>query len=600
MHERRPSSPAIRFLAPLLVWLSAATAMAQVPVLPFDEIRTGMTGTGRTVFSGTTIETFEVEIIGKLSNTGPDRNLILGRVSGGPLARTGVMSGMSGSPVYIDGKLIGAVAYSWGFSKEPIAGITPIAEMLDVASLEQEGRRAGGLGLSPADFSRVTRPASWNGFFAAQARRLAQPVAGAYPLSVPLTVSGLGPRGFASLLPELADAGFLPLQGGNPGDSPEPSPPLEPGSAMGVKLMRGDIDMTVTGTVTWVGDNGILGFGHPMFGMGNVDLPLTGARVETLMPSVYQSARLATPLSEVGALRQDRTAAVYGRLGTRPRMLPVRVQFSGATRSRTYSFDMADDAMLSPLLLYSALQGIINSEERLVGEASLRLREGSTIKMDGIEDVRLDNLFSGPEAFNFATGLPAYVLFLLMNNDWEPPRIAGINLLFEYDDEPRSGRVQRVTLDRYRARPGETVGVTVLADPFRGPAQALRREITIPPDTPPGILTLHVGGAYAIGRAEAGEAPVLPSSLDQFVRLINSLRRNDRIYISLHSEDRGILLGGTRLPNLPPSVTAILTRPKTRGNVTVVSRRGVLEDQIPTEYAVGGLARIQLQIEEAP
>jgi hypothetical protein len=418
------------------------------------------------------------------------------------------------------------------------------------------------------------------------------------PISVPLAVSGVGYRGLERLRPELSQAGFLPMLAGSAGDASIPAPRLQPGSAVGLKLVRGDLEFTATGTATWVEGDQVLAFGHPLFGLGEVDLPLTGATVQALMPSLQQSARIATPLAEVGALRQDRSSGVLGRLDVRPRMIPVRLQLTRqAGTEHTFSFDIADDPLLSPLLLYVSLQGILASKERGFGSATVRLKEGSVIKMLDGDDVELDNVFAGPTALDYGTGIAAYILHLLMNNAWARPEIAGVNLLLEYRDAPLTGRIRRATLDRYRVPAGGTVQTTVVLDAFRGPDKVFTRTIEIPEETPPGMLSLHIGGAQSVSRSEESDEPMLPRDLGQLIRLINRLRRNDRIYVVASREDSGILLGGTRLPNLPPSVDGVLSRPRSRGNFTVVSRRSVLEEVILTDYAVQGLTRIQLEVE---
>lgn len=366
--RQRAVAPAALLLAATAVL--AGPARAEVPpTLPFADVRAGMRGEGRTVFAGTTIETFEVEILGKLENVGPDQDLILGRCVGGPLADTGVMSGMSGSPVFVDGKLIGAVAYSWGFAKDAIAGITPIDEMLALGG-RADGRAASAAAASPAAaatpgeldpdaLARLARPEGLHDFFRARWRALTSGGAGPLRASIPLAVAGMRADAIAALYGDGAGgdgplggtaAGWLPVQAGTAGSAPgAPAPALRPGSAMGVKLVRGDVEMSATGTVTWVDGDRVLGFGHPLFGLGPVDLPLTGARVEALMPSLEQSAKIAVPTAEAGALRQDRASGVAGRVGQRPRMIPVRLQIRGpASGEATYSFDLADDAALSP------------------------------------------------------------------------------------------------------------------------------------------------------------------------------------------------------------------------------------------------------------
>jgi hypothetical protein len=306
---------------------------------------------------------------------------------------------------------------------------------------------------------------------------------------------------------------------------------------------------------------------------------------------------MARALAEVGAVRQDRAAGVLGRLGARPRMIPVRLRLSGAgVGQHTFSFDVADDPLLSPLLLYVSLNGILASKARVFGGASVHLQDGSVIKMVDTEDVTLDNLYAGPAAVDYGTGIPAYILHLLMNNTWSQPQIAGVNLLFAYEEVPRIARIRRATLDRYRVTAGEAVEVTVLLSPYRGPDQLLTREIVVPPETLPGSISITIGSALAVSHDEEHDVPQLPRDLDQLIWLINQLRRNDRIYVLASREDSGILLGGNRMPNLPPSVARVLTRPPGAGNVTIIPRRSILEEVILTDYAVEGFVRVQLEV----
>lgn len=595
----------LRTFAPLLKTVVllvgvALPAHAQVSILPFDQVKPGMKGTGRTVFEGTEIVEFDVEILGLLPNISPDQDLILGRCSGGPLAETGVLSGMSGSPVYIDGKLVGAVAYSWGFSKEAIAGITPIEEMLAVAGTAGEPGLRSALPAGVDGIRRLRSAATLQSFFSGQVDRLAARSGAGTPLSIPLSVGGIGPSGLSAIAPDLRRAGFVPLQGTSSAGDAGSAVEIAPGSAVGVKLVRGDIEMAATGTATWREGDRVLAFGHPLFGLGNVDLPLTGARVEALLPSLHQSSRIATPLAEVGALRQDRVSAVAGTLGATPAMIPVRVHYAdGSGGTRDYAFDVADDPLLAPLLLYFSLNGILASRDRGFGSATLRVVEGSVIKMIGEEDVELDNLFSGPTALLYATGTSAYILHLLLNNDWAPPRIAAVNLILEFEEAPKTARIQRVTLDRYQVLPGDDVRLSVVVRPYRGPDIALETEISIPTETRPGPLELQVGGALAVSRSESGshQEPILPRDLTQFIWLINHLRRNDRVYVLASSVDDGVFLGGARLPNLPPSVASVLSRPRSKGNFAVIPQRAILEVEIPTEFSVEGLSRIQIEVE---
>ena len=278
-------------------------------------------------------------------------------------------------------------------------------------------------------------------------------------------------------------------------------------------------------------------------------------------------------------------------------MLPVRLQMSdGAGLRRTYAFDLVDDPLLSPILLYVAVNGVLGTIERTLGSATVRLREGSVIKVDGSTDVRLDNFFAGDGATTDASGLSAFLLYLVMNNEWSTPHVSGVNLILDYHREPKTATVRRVTLDRYRVRAGTTVTARILVAPYRGPERSYTRDIEIPEETAPGPLTLQIGDAAAINRVEDADGPVVPRNLEQLVTLVNRLRRNDRLYIVASRADNGVFLGGARLPNLPPSITSILTRPRSFGNYTFVPERGVLETDVPADGAVDGYVRLAVEV----
>ena len=593
------SLPRASALLAIVLFATTAASGAAPQTLPFSEVRPGMKGTGRTVFHGETVESFDVEVVGLLPNIGPGQNLILGRCTGGPLAQTGILAGMSGSPVTIDGKLVGAIAYSWGFAKDAIAGITPIEEMLAVGARDGPSlRKARPSGSIPWDdtLRHLRVPTELGSFFVSRLARFATTPAGA-SATIPLAVSGIDPSGLSRIAPELARAGFLPVQSGGAGRKTAATEAMQPGSAVGVQLVRGDVDMTATGTVTWVDGDALYAFGHPLYGLGDIDMPLTAARVETLLPSLEQSAKIAIPLNQAGAFRQDRASAIFGRIGANPTMLPVRLQMSdGAGLRKTYAFDLVDDPLLSPVLLYVAMNGVMGTIERTLGSATVRLREGSVIKVDGSTDIRLDNLFAGDGATTDASGLSAFLLYLVMNNEWSTPHVAGINLIVDYDREPKTATVRRVTLDRYRVKAGSSVTARILVAPYRGPERSYTREIEIPEETAPGPLILQIGDAAAINRVEDADGPVVPRNLEQLVTLVNRLRRNDHLYILASRADNGVFLGGARLPNLPPSITSILTRPRSFGNYTFVPERGVLETDLPADGAVDGYVRLNVEV----
>src|SRR6266436_3031725 len=381
------------FLSVAVLGLSALRA--DTPQMPISEIRPGMVGIGRTVFAGTQVEEFRAHILGVIENViGTQRNLILARLEGGPLAHTGVIAGMSGSPVYIDGRLIGAVSYALGaFSKEPIAGITPIAEMTDSATLAGGVRPPGAkiqidLPLTRENLTAALRKGlNWNRPFAESPRDaelqgvnavggLAGGEIGALlrPIATPLVMSGFEPQVGELFGSAFSSQGFVPTGGSAAGLRPGEMPfegPLKPGDAIGVMLVNGDLQMGGTGTVTHIEDDRVYAFGHPLYNLGPTEFPMTRAYVYTVLPSLFSSMKLSSTGDVIGTFTQDRATAIAGRVGPGPRMIPVTINLTQARAStRTFHFDIVNDQMFTPLMTYAALLNTMSSYERQYGAAT--------------------------------------------------------------------------------------------------------------------------------------------------------------------------------------------------------------------------------------
>jgi SpoIVB peptidase S55 len=614
--QRPPSARARRaFLAPAILLIAlggGSTARAQ-EILPFSEIKPGMKGVGRTVFSGTRVDDFQVEVLGTLQNVAPKRNLILVRLSGGPLATTGVLDGMSGSPVYFGDRLAGAVAYTWGFAKEPIAGVTPIQEMLAIEDKEQPAPVAAARAIFPppagsaAGLAFLRDPARLPAYFTSYFERLA-PTPGAAsslapiaPIRTPLLFSGFPASVVDALGPALSRAGLVAVQGGTTEKTAGPADGrIGPGSGVGIKLIRGDVEVAAVCTVTYREKDRVMACGHPLLNLGPTELMMTTASVNGLFPSLQESFKFASSGEEVGTFRQDRATGVFGYLGRKPRLIPVRLDLQPEKgRPRRYAFDIVEDPFLAPYLLYAALNGILSNEQKDYGEVSLAYKEGSTIRIAGEEDIALKNLFSGDLAVQYTSGTVAFLTLILLNNEYHATHIDGINLILGYSDERRTARLERAWLNRDRARAGETVQVSVVLKPFRGPDVTRQIDIQIPEEVPPGRLVLQVGDGLALARAEEGEDDDFnPRDLAQLIWLINHLRSNDKVYAVLTRGDNGIVFQGERLPNLPPSIAQVMVRPQTRGNYLRLGSRGVAEETLDTDYMLSGYKLLFIDVEE--
>jgi len=409
-----------------LVSVSGAPVARSDEILPFSEVKVGMKGEGRSVFEGTRVSRFDAVVIGLMENIAPKRNLILVRLSGEPVDRTGVLEGMSGSPIYVDGRVIGAVAYSWEFSKEAIAGVTPIEEMLEVQKRGSgepgRSRTVPALpGASP--LSALFRPNDLVRHFdnyLSEGGASAERVASLTPIRLPLSFVGFPARLIDRLSPDLARAGLIPVQAGIAGKGQGVTTPLVPGSAVAAKLVKGDVEISAVGTVTFRDGDRILAFGHPLLNLGPTSLPMSSAVVHTLLPSLSASFKIASATQdEAGSILQDRNVGIAGLTGVPARLIPVRVEISGNTdRPQRFGFDVMEDSFLTPYLIYASLNAIVSSSQKDYGETTVKVLEGSVMKVAGQEDIHLENLFSGDLASFYASGTVAYISQLILNNEY--------------------------------------------------------------------------------------------------------------------------------------------------------------------------------------
>ncbi len=611
----RPRSGGRWILAAALVIAAAPSgASAQVSergTISFDEVRTGMRGYGKTVFSGSRIETFDVEVLGKLSNFAPRRNVILARLSGGRLAETGVLQGMSGSPVYLDdGRLAGAVAYSWSFSTEAICGITPIGEMLDLLSRERsEGRRSSRRPARalPGEPGLLARPAEIPAFLRDRFIEAAGASAGAglspipLPLGFPAARGGTAGSELQRWTEVLTSLGFVPVTAGSAGESQgEAPPPLEPGAAMAVQLVRGDVEMSAVGTVTWVRGDDFLAMGHNFLALGPTALPDTRAEVFGVLPSVAASAKLAAATGSLGVVTQDRFGGIAGVTGGAAPMVPVKVSLaSDPDRLTSFGFEIVDDPLLTPILMYVSFMQVFATAEKAAGDLTLTIRKGSRIRMEDGLDVNLENLYSGEQSELIASATVAYMTYLLMNNPDRESRVEGVELDLGYTDSLSLARIERIWCDRYKVAPGETLPLYVSVKPHRGEPFIESIPLVVPEEAPEGKTLLQVGDAITLSRMEyeAGGLSIQPRNLEQLVFLLNRIRTNNRIYATLIRPDNGIFISGERLPNLPPSMSTVLLDPQREEAGAARARfRGILEAERETSYALRGYEKAILEI----
>ena len=607
----------LKVLAALVLALGVlATPNAQTAMVPLEEVRPGMVGVGRTVFQGTELEDFKVHVLGVMRNViGPKRSLILARLEGGPLAKTGVIAGMSGSPVYVDGRLMGAVSYSLGqFSTEPIAGITPIAEMIDATMMGGPARTTRPVALA-APFSPQQLIEVWSRDLNRSQPFVTDPsqallVSGASadltrvsamlrPIAVPMTASGFDASVIDPLAPSLTAAGFVPMSASQTQTRVNATEdrPLRPGDAVGVGLLTGDFELGATGTVTHVDGDRVYAFGHPLYNLGPTQFPMTRAVVQVVLPSLMSSSKLASFGDVIGTVQQDRATAIAGRLGPGPSLIPVTITLnSDRAPSKTFNFGVARDFTFTPLLTYLSVANVLTSYERGAGPASYAIRGSASIKSQG--DLSFEDIFTGEQPAGGAAAYVAGPLTALLKNTGEAVDVEKIALTIDASEDQRSARIERVWLDTTRPRSGQKAVVNVSLRSARGDEIVRQVPIEIPANLS-GSLQLIVADAArttADDRRDTRGADL--QRVSQLVRTFNRARKNNRLYVRLTSPDSGAVVNGEPMAGLPPSVLAVMEADRNSGSVGALRSMTRGEWEVALDFAVTGSRQLTLSLDQ--
>ncbi len=609
----RPSPRSACAAVLVALGLTVGPLAARDTLMPIGDVRPGMVGVGRTVFGGSRIDEFKVHIIGTLKSVvAPQRDLILARLEGGPLAQTGVIAGMSGSPVYIDGKLVGAVSYQLGqFPKEPIAGITPIAEMTDATGLAATrvatpvsiglGRAVPATDLLPL-WRDALRPSS---AFSAASADLLHALSGAglarqvatdlRPITVPLTVGGVDAATFERLMPALPGVTVMAAPASAQPSAGNAAAPLAPGDAVGVALLSGDFSIGATGTVTHVDGDRVYAFGHPLYNLGPTLFPMTRADVIAVLPSMVTSSKLASLGATVGVVSQDRATAIAGRLGAPPALIPLEVTLnSRRAPSRTFRFSVVHDQLFTPLLSYLAIANVLTSYERQTGAATYVLR--GEARLAGQPAIAFDDVFVGDQGAANAAAYVAAPLTALYRNANEPFTLAGLSFTVDADERTRTAEIERVWLEDAVVRPGRQARVRVQLRTFDGADQVLTQAIDVPANAT-GTLQLVVSEGPRLGQQDPRGARAELQSVGQIVRAANRAKHSHRVYLRLTSPAPGAVVDGEPLPGLPPSIAGVIDADRSGSGTTSLRTTTRGEWEIAVPFAVTGSRQIALTID---
>src|ERR1700722_6192457 len=588
---RRFSLVVLAFLIIYCVPMQADDARA---TFPLKDIKPGMKGEVYTIFQGDTIEKVDLVVIGILENAlGPKQDVILVQLLGEKAEHSGVVAGMSGSPVYFDGKLAGALSLKLGvFTKEAIGGVTPIGNMLsvnDAPVLPPGGTRAtasnvaGGLQYA----ARVPLPQN----FAAQTG------AGAgeflVPIETPLIATGVYPDTMAQFSKELAGWGMSMMAGGTAPASPDDAR-LKPGDMVGVELMRGDLTITPGCTVTTVEANGkVLACGHPIFSFGNVAMPMARAHVITTLASALASTKIISTGGTIGTLTQDRMTAIGGQLGPEPPMIPITVELKTPTEERKFHFEAVESPQLTPTLVALATyNGIVGSTA--YGEGFTLQLEGE-IQIQGHTAVELNDLFAPsdipvPTGF-FAAGTVQAAFTKIYSNPYEVPHVSDIHIRVTAIPERRSATIENAWIEKNELTPGETVKVKVQLRPYRGASFIQEIPVTIPAQAARGNLQLVISDAETVNRtteSAAASSQGQLSGLEEMIKLMNRDRENNRLYATLLQPTATLLVEDKIMPNAPTSEISVMNHRQNNGAVRVSNQSTAGEWSVDMKQVISG------------
>jgi hypothetical protein len=584
---------------------ASAPAVQNPKTIAVSEIHAGMRGVAYTVFEGVKPEAMEVEVLGVLHNVnGPKGDIILVRLHGQKVEYTGVVAGMSGSPVYLDGKLAGALAFRIGeFSKEPIAGVTPIADMLEISALDR----------SPAEETSAARPGvntvagktsgpgeapALPGIAQDTAQSANQSSAGRdfanylRPIETPLVFNGFSEQAIQLFAGQFASAGIVPVMGaGSTSDDKQPEP-MVAGSAVSAILVRGDMDIEATCTVTYVDPQRLLACGHPLLQFGSVDLPMNKAEVLATLASPLNAFKIVNTTEPVGTFVQDRHTGIMGVFDRQPEMIPVTLSIHSNTGVKQFHYEVLNNPKLTPVALMVTVFNALHGVNEFGEEITYRL--AGSISVKGFPDVTMRNMFAPGENSQPAAMQAAIALGerfgRIYDNPYNAPAIAGVNLDFDLVRERRWARLESARTDVTEARPGEEIMLETVLAPYRGERIVQQIPVKIPTSASKGTLRILVSDGDTLDRIGHSN-PAFGRKLDlaSTIAVLNKEHSNNRVYVSLLEADPEARVADKVMPTLPISIMNVMDGMRGNQEMVVSGESSVDETATaPLDYVVSG------------
>ncbi|MBZ5532666.1 MAG: SpoIVB peptidase S55 [Acidobacteriia bacterium] len=571
---------------------------SQIKFMTVDEVRPGMKGVAYTVFEGVRPEAMDVEVLGLLRNmNGPKNDVVLVRLHGEKPEYTGVVSGMSGSPVYIDGKLLGAIAYRMGtFSKEPIAGVTPIQQMLEINEFDRSIPPAGSAP-RPDNTKKAGSPSavSAGGSGGYDLQSYAQIL---QPIGAPIVFNGFDEATIKLFAPQFAAAGVVPVMGAGSASNEKQPEPMEAGSAVSAVLVKGDMDVSATCTVTYMDAEHLLACGHPITQYGMVEMPMTKASVITTLATPLGSFKIINTTEPVGAFVQDRRTGILGRFHRDAQMIPITLTIHGDSGAKEFHYEVLNSARLTPLMMMATVYNSLMGMNQYSEETTYRMN--GSIHVTGYPDVRLANLFSPadnmPTAFAVAMALGER-FGRIYDNPFQAPKVGGVSLDFSLEHDRRSAVLEIARTDLTEARAGDEITIEAVLRPYRGERIVRRIPVHLPASLPKGTLRILVSDADTLERSRRA-FPAFAKRLDlnSTIEQLNNEHRNDRLYVSLLEASPQATVEDKVMPAMPLSVMNVMDGMRATQEMMVFAESAVRESSTPVGYVVSGAQVITLTI----
>jgi hypothetical protein len=575
--------------------LPAQPDPAATKIMKVDDVRPGMKGVGYTVFQGTKPEPMGVEVLGVLRNlNGPKSDVVLVKLVGEKPEFTGVVAGMSGSPVYIDGKLLGAIAYRIGqFSKEPIAGVTPIEQMLEINEFDQSIPQSGAAAVARVSgASRTSTPGKDD---SNPIQSYAQYLT---PIDAPFVFNGFNEAAIRQFAPALSAVGITPVMGVGSASKEKQPEPLVPGSAVSAIMVRGDMDVAATCTVTYMDKDHLLACGHPLMQFGMVDMPMTKANVVATLSSPLNAFKIINTTEAVGAFVQDRHTGILGRFDRDPKMIPVTLSIHGPSGPREYHYEVLNNAKLTPVMMMTTVYNALMGMNQYGEETTYRMN--GRIHVTGFSDVRMTNMFSpvdaNPTAYAVAMSLGEH-FGRIYDNPFEAPTVSGVNLEFDLEPERRAAVLESARTDVTEARPGDEITIEAVLRPYRGDRIVRRIPVRVPTSAPKGSLRILVSDAETLDRARRS-TPAMGRRMDlhSTIEVLNKEHLNDHLYVSLLEANPQATVEDKVMPAVPLSVMNVMEGMRATQEMVVFNESAVNEASTPVGYVVSGAQIISVSI----